>query len=226
MNFKRNKKYFQGKKKGWPVFMIIIAGLLSLFALFVFSQVWNTCYWYIPIFILLFSQLLIHGAIVILIVESIKVMRDTAYDEMIEKELIDFQSEALYNLEIPKTGLFVEGATVIEGYCYGDNVVAVKKGKDGLFRTNLYEKTLLVFAKDWMWVYATCIDTLTGSKNNRVKFYRYEDIISVCSDIENGKAVFRIISGNDNCFRCNVKSSEFSCQVAARVQNIINKRSA
>lgn len=178
MNYELNTNYFKKKpSKVIPIVLIIFGLPFVLFG--IIAGVTGDTFG-LAVLLVLGSPLII--GIVLLVLAIITVIpSDTEYDSSVDSGITDFKERAINSL-----GLFDvnnDENVVFGGFCF-DGVTIVKQGNDGFWRSNLYSKTMLYFAKEEVYFYTCIYNTLIpqNSEQTNVNFYR--DIISVSTGSE------------------------------------------
>ncbi len=108
---------------------------------------------------------------------------DRQYDSFVESEIDKLASN-------PKEYLGLDDSEVMEidpiefgGYKFSD-AVKKKKGGDGLFRSNLYEKATIFFTRNEVHMYKAVYNSISKAINETTEVLFYSDIVSVSTDNE------------------------------------------
>ena len=111
---------------------------------------------------------------------------DRQYDSFVESEIDKLASN-------PKEYLGLDDSEVMEiepiefgGYKFL-GADKYKKGKDGLYRSNLYEKATIYFTANEVHMYKAFFNSISGVVNETTEVLFYSDIVSVSTDNETEK---------------------------------------
>ncbi|MBR1751756.1 MAG: DUF3784 domain-containing protein [Ruminococcus sp.] len=179
MNYELNKNYFKNKQsRVIPITFMILGLVFVLFGMFVKSNGQDAT----SLFVIGAVPLIVGIVWLVLAIKTV-IPNDTEYDSSVNSGITDFQNKALNSLGLVDDEVQNDATVVFGGFSF-DGVAKVKKGTDGLWRSNLYSKTMLYFAEEEIYFYTCIYNTLQpqNSEQTNVNFYR--DIISVSTGTE------------------------------------------
>ena len=173
MDYQKNMRYFNG------VDHTISTTIMSLGGVLVFAG----------IFVLIAS---IVGGIVLIVVgvlatvggiyyrgkEEEKLVSDEQYDDSVGSMLSNIQAKAMEKLGIDEDEVKEIAPISFGGYKFQD-AHKVKKGDDGLYRSNIYESVVLFFSKNEVHCYVYDFNTIYKKQTEATSVYFYNDIVSV-----------------------------------------------
>ena len=180
MDFKENKRYFSSTGclmlLLYSIFWLIIIAPYCIHNFGNASVVWGT---------------LVYIVLIVIFVNIVNIgkMTDAQYDASMKE-----QQKALEQRALDKLGLDIDEVKeidpiVIDGYNY-NNFTLSKKGKDGLWRTNMYNVMYLFFSQNEVHVYTCEFCTTEEQKKDSTDVYFYQDIVSVST--ESASATFKL----------------------------------
>ncbi|QTE70069.1 hypothetical protein JRC49_09655 [Clostridiales bacterium FE2011] len=108
---------------------------------------------------------------------------DEQYDGEVLKSLNNLREKALSKLGIDEEEVSEIEPISFDGYVYR-GATELKKGKDGLFRTNKYECVQLFFSQNEVHCYTYNFDTITDKHFESTDVYFYRDIVAVSTSSE------------------------------------------
>ena len=120
-------------------------------------------------------------------IETVSYLTDEAYDSLVELGIKNNSSD-------PKEYLALDDSEVMEiepielcGYEFS-GACKVKFGKDGKFRSNIYEKATIFFTKNEVHMYKATYDSIVDRVNESTEVLFYPDVVSVSTTSETKKA--------------------------------------
>ena len=113
---------------------------------------------------------------------------DAQYDNEVLKSLDNLRQKALNKLGIDEDEVKEIEPISFDGYVY-KGATELKKGKDGLFRTNKYECVQLFFSQNEVHCYTFNFDTTCDKHYESTDVYFYRDIVSVSTSSESEKVL-------------------------------------
>ncbi len=152
-----------------------------------------------------------------------KTLTDAEYDAIAHSKLPDDQKQ----LALKKLGLTEDTGELppahFEGYCFtGDDVLA-RRGRDGSWRSTLYQSAWVFFDMKRVYVYRITVDTVTGKSDEAHISSAFSDVNNISivqEDVEkeavdqvtsSGKATFRRVSVGGSAFALLQPGSRFTC---------------
>lgn len=166
MDYKKNQKYFETINYKRPIIIIVIGAFLFLIGLAGFAGV------------AIFGLLLLAGGIAYIVMKKKTIVTDADYDVSVASMLKNMQEKALNKLGIDEDEVKEIAPLSFDGYVY-TGASQVKKGKDGLWRTNKYEFVMLFFSEHEVHCYTYNFDTISQKHTEATDVYFYTDIVSV-----------------------------------------------
>ena len=135
MNYERNQKYFEPVSYKGAIWMIIIGVVVLIIGLA--AKAW---------FLDILGLGLAAGGIAIAVSKKNGIVSDKEYDGEVAKMLNNLKPKALSKLGLDEDEVKEIAPISFDGFVYkGAN--KVKKGEDGLYRTNKYEFVMLFFSE-------------------------------------------------------------------------------
>ncbi len=110
--------------------------------------------------------------------EKASIPSDSQYDSEVIKMLGDLKTKALNALGLDEDEVKEIAPITFDGYVYR-NADYLKRGRDGLWRTNKYEYVILFFSENEVHCYNYTFDTTLNWKTESTDVYFYRDIVSV-----------------------------------------------
>lgn len=111
---------------------------------------------------------------------------DAQYDGEVVKALNNLRQKALNKLGIDEDEVKEIEPISFDGYVY-KGATELKRGADGLFRTNKYECVQLFFSQNEVHCYTFNFDTTSDKHFESTDVYFYKDIVSVSTSSESEK---------------------------------------
>lgn len=114
-------------------------------------------------------------------------------DEMYDKAVISYSNKLIDKKAYEKLGIDKDEVNEAEPIYIGGyefkNVNLIKKGKDNLFRSNLYKIIAIYFSKNEVHCYTWAFNTVCEKQEESTDVYFYDDIVSistssVCENIQ------------------------------------------
>lgn len=130
------------------------------------------------VIIVLVGLLLIAGGIALFFRKRKKIVTDAEYDASVASMLDNIQERALNKLGVDEDEVKEITPISFDGYVY-EGATAVKRGKDGLWRTNKYESVMLFFSEHEVHCYTYSFDTISQKHTEATDVYFYRDVVSV-----------------------------------------------
>ena len=123
---------------------------------------------------------------------SLGQMTDSQYDSVIKLELQGMQQRALDKLGIDIDEVKEIEPIVIDGFVY-DGFTKCKKGRDGVWRTNMYKVIYLFFSQNEVHSYTCEFCTTEEQKKESTDVYFYQDIVSASTESSIAKVEYEQI---------------------------------
>ena len=180
MDYSKNRRYFEpiDNTIGWT--LIIIGAVLCLIGI-VFMPLGFHGSIAIGLVLFLVGGGIVAGGIVFMQMNKKKIVTDAEYDDSVSSMLSNMQSKALNKLGLDEDEIKEIEPISIDGYAY-KGAMKVKKGTDGLWRTNKYEMVMLFFSEHEVHCYKYNFDTIQQKQTESTDVYFYTDIVSVSTD--------------------------------------------
>jgi len=125
-----------------------------------------------------FTVLMAIGVLLILFF-FVSAPRDSEYDRGIRRALADIRAEAEAKITaLEHTPHFMENY-LAEGFVYGEGTSELKRGSDGIFRTDIYSASQLIITLKRLYVYTVSLDTGSGEKKESFEPIAFDSIRSV-----------------------------------------------
>ena len=118
--------------------------------------------------------------------EKDSIPTDEQYDSEVGKALNNLRQKALNKLGIDEDEVKEIEPISFDGYVY-KGATELKRGADGLFRTNKYECVQLFFSQNEVHCYTFNFDTTSDKHFESTDVYFYKDIVSVSTSSESEK---------------------------------------
>ena len=191
MNYAKNKKYFTSD--GCTIFWAGVGTwFLSFFLLSFLSAMIgeNIGKPEIGALLAFLSLIIIAPVVTFFIVKALLAGRvtDEKYDAMIREHIQEMEQRALDKLGIDRDEVNEIDPIIIDGYNY-DQCTLYKKGKDGVWRTNVYRVIYLFFSQNEVHSYTYEFSTTEDQKKDFTDVYFYQDIVSAST--ESSTATFK-----------------------------------
>ena len=166
MDYERNKKYFSGNAllefaKSHIIITVVVCFLLA------FTGVGMI-------------------ACVLIGVECYLMSRNTPKDEEIDaavsKQMANLKDRALRKLGIDEDEVSEIAPITFDGYVY--DKAMIKKGKDGLYRSNKYQAVMFFFSQNEVHCYTYDFCITENRQRESTDVYFYKDIVSVSTQTD------------------------------------------
>lgn len=167
MDYQKNQKYFRPIKYNGAIFLIVVGAIVFLAGLSNSTVV-----------AAIIGLLLIAGGIALIVMKKKSIVTDAEYDASVASMLNDMQTRALNKLGIDEDEVKEIAPISFDGYVY-EGTTQVKRGADGLWRTNKYESVILFFSEHEVHCYTYNFDTTFQKQTESTDVYFYKDIVSV-----------------------------------------------
>ena len=199
MSYKKNGKYFD--------YISLKPGIITVFIGFLFIGA-NV-----------FLGLIIMGVGGLLIYLQISGRAtDTELDAFAISKLDDMKKRALKKLGVDEEEVNEIEPIAFDGYVY-DNDARIKKGKDGLYRSNKYQSVMFFFSSNEVHCYTYDFFLDRDNQRESTDVYFYKDLVSVSTQTEGteysvgkGKSskfdyeYFKLTTTGGNYISCSVKN--------------------
>lgn len=159
LNYASNRRYIRDKNLRDPLALIILGLLPRLFT---------------PFF---FTELIIVG-VVWLAFQFVGVISDEEYDANVRSGTYGIRERALGKLGLDEEEVQEIEPITIDGYKFAD-ARYLRKGADGIWRTNVYEVATLFFTKNEVQCYKYAFSTINDYHQESTDIFFYQDIVSV-----------------------------------------------
>ena len=166
MDYQKNQKYFQPIHYKGAIILIVIGAILFITGL---SSSASEA---------IVGLLLLAGGIAYIVMKKKGIVTDAEYDASVTSMLNNIQSKALNKLGVDEDEVKEIAPISFDGYVY-KGASNVKKGEDGLWRTNKYESVMLFFSENEVHCYSYNFDTTSQKQTEATDVYFYKDIVSV-----------------------------------------------
>lgn len=181
MNYPKNRTYFDNTVREIVItsgILFIIFGILMLLP----SVLLPGGMFYLS----LAASFLVLG-ILLLLTFAPAPMSDQDYDNIVESAIgSNIDNVALNKLGIDSSEVQEAKPIYIRGYEF-KNASNIKKGKDGIWRSNLYKLIAIYFSQSEIHVYTKIINSLREQRNEATDVYFYNDIVSISTSSETEK---------------------------------------
>ncbi len=137
-------------------------------------------------------------------------MTDDEYDTLVKSRA---DSAAVKKHAADTFNIDGEGSTELdpicfEGYLYDGNGIYTIKGKDGVWRSTLYEVSWIFFGTNYIYIYRETFDIKTGSSESAHEKQPYTDIVNL--SIVPGIVPKLVVSGPKTMKTVNVDNKRFA----------------
>lgn len=174
MDYKKNKLYFAYKKK-YDMYAIGLGAIGALIAIYMMTEgemgaAFIGILLAVAGFGFFFLKDMIFGS-------------DAEYDNRVVKGLDNIESKALDKLGLVQEEVQEAAPISFDGYRYTGATMA-RQGKDGFWRTNMYEYTILFFSENEVHIYTYRYNTTFDQHSEQTDVYFYRDIVSASTTSE------------------------------------------
>lgn len=184
MDYKKNKKYFSSTGCLMILLYFIAWWFIAAVCIAIFNQIFGE-----QAGGTLGTLVSIIAIVLIVIFVNKGKMTDAQYDASVKEQLKAMEQRALDKLGIDIDEVKEIAPIVIDGYNYNDFTL-YKKGKDGLWRTNMYKVIYLFFSQNEVHAYTCEFCTTEEQKKESTDVYFYQDIVSAST--ESSTATFKL----------------------------------
>ena len=110
-------------------------------------------------------------------------LSDAEYDSLVDSLISKSASDPKEYLGLDESEVMEIEPIEFSGYLF-HNADGYKQGKDGLFRSNLFEKATIFFTRNEVHMYKATANSISGKVNETTEVLFYNDIVSVSTDNE------------------------------------------
>ena len=188
MNYELAKRYFKTVDETvsyTPTIVLAGIGLVLMFAIKGVGIVLGLLAIALGIFLVVFKKNKIKA-------EKDSIPSDSQYDAEVIKSLGDLRKKALDKLGIDEDEVREIEPISFDGYVY-KGASELKKGADGLWRTNKYECVTLFFSQNEVHCYTYRFDTTGDQHSEETEVYFYKDIVSVSTSSDSATVLEQTI---------------------------------
>ena len=172
MNYQRNQQYFQVVNYKNAAIAIGVGALIFLVGA---SQGQFGA--------ILIGLLVAAAGVGFIYLKKKSIVTDMEYDASVASMLNDMKNRALNKLGVDEDEVKEIEPIPFEGYVY-KGATQLKRGQDGLNRTNKYQSVMLFFSASEVHCYTYNFDTITPKQSEDTDVYFYRDIVSVSTASE------------------------------------------
>ncbi len=175
MDYKNNNRYFHRSFK----LLYIGAPMIAIGAVVVFGKIFRR---YVHIENI-FTALMAVGALIVLFF-LVSFPRDKEYDRGIREKTGGIRAAAEAKITpLEHTPHFMENY-VAEGFVYGDGTSELKRGSDGIFRTDLYTASQLIITLKKLYIYTVTFSMIKDETATEFISLEFDSIISASVEEE------------------------------------------
>ena len=175
MDYKNNSRYFHRSFK----LLYIGAPMFAVGAVVVFGKIFRR---YLPLQNA-FTALMAAGVLLVLFF-MVSFPRDKEYDRGIEEETCGLRAAAEAKITpLEHTPHFME-SYVAEGFVYGENTSELKRGSDGIFRTDLYTASLLLITMKRLYIYTETFSMIKDEKETAFIPVEFDSVLGASVEEE------------------------------------------
>ena len=183
MDYSKNKKYFSSTGCLMIILYLIAWWFIAMICTAILVQIMGE-----QTGPLIGALVSIVAIVLIVIFVNKRKMTDAQYEAIVKEQLKAMEQRALDKLGIDIDEVKEIAPIVIDGYNY-DNFTMYKKGKDGVWRTNMYKVIYLFFSQNEVHSYTCEFCTTEEQKKEFTDVYFYQDIVSAST--ESSTATFK-----------------------------------
>lgn len=182
MDYERNKKYFSGNAllefaKSHIIITVVVCFLLA------FTGVGMIACVLIGVACYLMSR---------------NTPKDEEIDAAVSKQLANMKDRALRKLGIDEDEVSEIAPITFDGYVY--DKAMIKKGKDGLYRSNKYQAVMFFFSQNEVHCYTYDFCITENRQRESTDVYFYKDIVSVSTQTDGTE--YSVGGGKNSQFDC------------------------
>ncbi len=127
-----------------------------------------------------------------------KLMSDSDYDKMVADYLSknnNFKDKAISKIGLDESEISLIAPVCIKGYRFNEKKALTARGKDGYWRSSLFQVSWLFFSETQVYLYQYTFNFAESSQKETTEEYFYRDIVNFASSTESEEKEYYILGG-------------------------------